>query len=133
MAKGIKHPYQLSVSGHITLQWAIAAARKVITPLVIFSKDLPRSWYADGIPDEQSFAFSDSGYINNDLFQSWYSDCFVKQCGKARPISVVVDNHVTHLNKCKIDLAHREHIELLCLPASQLTYYSPLTLVSIIS
>ena len=84
MPKGIKHPYQLSVSGHITFQLAIAAARKVIALLVIFSKELPRRWYTDGI----CFAFSDSGYINNDLFQPWFSDCFVKQCGIARPILV---------------------------------------------
>ena len=128
MAKGVKHPYQPSVAigEHVTLQLAISAAGKVIAPLVIFSKNLPRNDYTDGIPDDWSFAASDLGYITNELFQSWFTECFIKQCGKARPVLVVMDNHVTHLNKSIIDVAQQEHIELLCLPAHSTHLLQPL-------
>jgi hypothetical protein len=128
VTKGTKHPYQplVSISGHITLNLAISAAGKTCAPLLIFSKNLPRNDFSDGIPDDWSFSTTKSGYINSEIFLSWFRDCFVKQCGRSRPILVVMDNHSTHLNTDVIDLANKEQIELLCLPAHSTHLLQPL-------
>ncbi len=115
-----------SVGGHVTLNIAISAAGKVIAPLVIFSKNLPRDDFTDGIPEEWTFAKSDSGYINNDIFTSWFSTCFVKQCGRGRPVLAIMDNLSSHLSPAVIDIAQQENIELLCLPAHSTHLLQPL-------
>ena len=122
------HPYQpiITISGHITLQLAISAAGRSIAPLLIFSKNFPRGDFAEGIPDEWSFSTTDTCYIKSDIFLSWFRDSFVKQCGRSRHILVVMDNHSTHITKPVIDIAKKENIELLCLPAHSTHLLQPL-------
>ena len=50
----------------------------------------------------------------------------IKQCGKSRPILVVMDNHATHVSKAIIDIAQKDHIQLLCLPAHSAYLLQPL-------
>ena len=128
VAKGTKHPYQpnVSISGHVTLQVAISASGKIVSPLVIFSKNLPRREYASGIPDDWSFCTTESGYINSDIFTSWFRDCFIPNAGKSRPILVLMDNHSSHLNKEVIDVARASNVELLCLPSHSTHLLQPL-------
>ena len=126
--KGIRTAYQqmVGISGHVTFQVAISASGKAVAPLVIFSKNLPRSNYSEGIPDEWSFVCTDSGYINSAIFLSWFQDCFVKQMGRSRPVVVIMDNHTSHLSTELIDYAKSENIELLCLPVHSTHLLQPL-------
>ena len=126
--KGVRTAYQqmVSISGHVTFQVAISASGKTVVPLVIFSKNLPRSNYSEGMPDELSFVSTDSGYINSTIFLSWFKDCFVKQIGRSRPVVVTMDNHTSHLGTELIDYAISENIELLCLPAHSTHLLQPL-------
>lgn len=126
--KGTKHPYQpmVSVNGHITLQLAVSADGKTVAPLIIYSKNLPRNAFMDGIPDDWSFDVTDSGFINSEIFLSWFINCFSKQCCRTRPILVIMDNHVTHLDKKLIDFAQKDQIELLCLPSHSTHILQPL-------
>ena len=93
---------------------------------MIFSKNLPRSNYSEGLPDEWSFVCTDSGYINSAIFLSWFQDCFAKQIGRSRPVVVIMDNHTSHLSTELIDYAKSENIELLCLPAHSIHLLQPL-------
>ena len=116
----------VGISGHVTFQVAISASGKAVTPLVIFSKNLPRCNYSEGLPDEWSFVSTDSDYINSAIFLSWFQDCFVKQIGRSRPVVVGMDNHTSHLSTELIDYAKSENIELLCLPAHSTHLLQPL-------
>jgi hypothetical protein len=100
----------VSVNGHITLQLAVSADGKTVAPLIIYSKNLPRSAFMDGIPYDWSFDVTDSGFINSEIFLSWFINCFSKQCCRTRPILVIMDNHVTHLDKKLIDFAQKDQI-----------------------
>ncbi|XP_045166969.2 uncharacterized protein LOC123530264 [Mercenaria mercenaria] len=131
ITKSSKHLYQPTVSisgGHITLQLAISAADNTAdkAPLVIYSKYLLRNNFTEVIPEEWRFATSESRYINSELFLSWFQESFVKQCGRALPICVVMNNHVTHLNKELIDFAKKEHIDMICVPANSTHLLQPL-------
>ena len=116
----------VGISGHATFQVAISASGKAVAPLVIFSKNLPRSNYSEGIRDEWSFVCIDSGYINSAIFLSWFQDCFVKQIGRSRPIVGIIDNHTSHLSIELIDYAKSENIELLFLSAHTTHLLQPL-------
>ena len=114
----------VGISGHVTFQVAISASGKAVAPLVIFSKNLQRGNYSEGIRDEWNFVCS--GYINSAIFLSWFQDCFVKQIGRSRPIVVIIDNHTSHLSTELIDYAKSENIELLFLPAHTTHLLQPL-------
>ena len=126
--KGVRTAYQqmVGISGHVTFQVAISASGKAFAPLVIFSKNLPRRNYSEGLPDEWSFVSTDSCYINSAIFLSWFQDCFVKQIGRSRPVVVIMDNHTSHLSTELIHYAKSENIELLCLPAHSTHLLQPL-------
>ena len=102
----------VGISGRVTLQVAISASWKAVATLVIFSKNLPRSNYLEGLSDEWSFVCTDSA-----IFLSWFQGCFVKQISRSRPVVLITENHAFHLSTVVIDYAKSENIELLCLPA----------------
>ena len=116
----------VGIRGHVTFQVAIPASGKAVAPVVIFSKNLSRSNYSEGILDEWSFVCTDSRYINSAIFLSWFQDCFVKQIGRSRPVVVIMDNNTSHLSIELIDYAKSENIELPCLPSHSTHLLQPL-------
>lgn len=128
VSKGTKHAYQptVSISGHVTLQLAISAAGQTVAPFIIYSKNLPVSDFMSGLPESWTFSSTDSGFINKHLFLNWFKDHFSRGCGRARPVLVVMDNHVSHLSKEVIDFAQSDNIELLCLPSHSTHLLQPL-------
>ena len=36
------------------------------------------------------------GYIDKDLFFTWFKDIFCKHCGDAKPVLLLMDNHDAH-------------------------------------
>lgn len=128
VSKGTKHAYQptLSISGHVTLQLAIYAAGHTVVPFVIYSKNPPVSDFMCGVPESWTFSSTDSGFINKHLFYNWFKDHFSRGCGRARPVLVILDNHVSHLSKEVIDFAQKDNIELLCLPSHSTHLLQPL-------
>ncbi|XP_033749226.1 tigger transposable element-derived protein 1-like [Pecten maximus] len=126
--KGTKHPYQpcAGISGHVTLNLGVSASGKAIAPLIIFSKNLPRESFRDSLSEEWSFETTESGYINNTIFSAWFNNQFVRQCGRARPVLVIMDNHSSHITKQVVDTARENNIHLLCLPAHSTHLLQPL-------
>ena len=116
----------VGISEHVTFKVAIMASGKKIAPLVIFSKNLPRSNYSEGLSDEWSFVCVDSGYTNSAIFLFLFQDCFVKQICRSRSVVVILDNHTFHLSTELKDYAKSENIELLCLPAHSTHLLQPL-------
>ena len=124
--RGSKHAYQQTVkfTGHTTVHVAASADGRVLPPFIIYQSCLPRS--VDGVPDFWTMAASEKGYITSELFLNWFRDVFVPHCGNARPVLLVMDNHVSHLSFEVIDLAQKENIELLCLPPKSTHLLQPL-------
>lgn len=108
-----------------TVMACISAAGVLLPPLIIFqgahlwtswkgTKDLPNTFYA----------CSEKGWMTTNIFQEW----FQKFCTliKERPQIVIMDGHVTHLDKGTIELAIKENITLLKLPAHTTDVLQPL-------
>ena len=125
--RGTKHAYQQSVrfTGHTTVHVAASADGKIIPPLIIFEKCLPRNIIED-IPTSWSISATQNGYITTDLFHAWFRDVFLAECGVERPILLIMDNHISHLSPDIISLAQENNVELLCLPPHSTHLLQPL-------
>ena len=124
---GKQHPYQqqlFSSVGHITLQLAVNAAGQYIPPMLIFSISLPRD--ISGIPNNWKLSTSAKGYMDSELFYNWLENVFVPNCGRNRPVLLIMDNLGVHMSPKAIDIARSNNIELLCLPAHSTHLLQPL-------
>ncbi|MES9879439.1 MAG: helix-turn-helix domain-containing protein [Sedimenticola sp.] len=117
---------QVSITGHVTVNYAISGSGQILPPFLIYSKNLPRASYTDGIPQGWTFASTDSGFITSDLFHKWFTEVFLTNCGKRRPCLLIMDNHVSHLSTQVIDAAKQNGIDLLFFPAHSSHLLQPL-------
>jgi hypothetical protein len=92
--------YQQSMfaSGHITGHLCISANETILPLFLIYEKSLPHTANRDGVPGEWLYGFSESGYMDSDLFFKWFRDTFIPHCGSARPVLLLFDNHESHIS-----------------------------------
>ena len=75
------------------------------------------STFFDGIPDEWSYAVSESGFINGSIFVNWLEKTFIPNCGRKRPVILTMDNSSTHISIAAIDMCIQHQVELYCYPS----------------
>lgn len=117
---------QVSLTGHVTVNYAISGSGQLLPPFLIYSKNLPRASYRDGLPEDWTFACTESGFITTDLFYQWFTEVFLANCGKRRPCLLIMDNHTSHLSPRVIDSARENGIDLLFFPAHSSHLLQPL-------
>ncbi|XP_053393873.1 uncharacterized protein LOC123537512 isoform X2 [Mercenaria mercenaria] len=93
---------------------------------------LPHQHYKDSVPSSWHFGHSENGYMDRDLFHKWFVNVFVPNCGRERPVILVMDNHDSHISIAVIEKAISEGIVLLGLPGHSTHILQPLD-VNIIS
>ena len=123
-----KHTYQqqMFTSDHITAHLCVSAAGRFLPTMVIFEGSLPHREYKDGISGDWQFAISENGYMDRELFTVWFKRIFVPNCGRKRPVVLVMDNHSSHISIPVIELARKESITLIGLPAHTTHLLQPL-------
>lgn len=122
-----QHPYQENINtsgGHLSINMAISAAGRCLPLMLIFSKSMPRN--LDGLPNDWMLEKSPKGYMNGDLFVKWLKELFIPNCGRSRPVLLIMDNLASHLSPDTIDVAQQNQIELLCLPPNSTHMLQPL-------
>ena len=72
------------------------------------------------------FAYTDTGYMRTELFLDWFQRCFVPHCGRARPVILVLDNHVSHISLPLIECARHNQIVIVGLPSHTTHLLQPL-------
>ncbi|XP_067684308.1 uncharacterized protein [Haliotis asinina] len=72
--------------------------------------------YKEGVPGDWLFAVSESGYMDTELFTDWLTKIFVPNCGRTRPVLLILDNHNCHVQLAVLEIAKENEIEFLCLP-----------------
>jgi len=123
-----QHCYQQKIlgTGHITAHLCISADGKVMPSFLIFEKCFPHTTYKDGVPNNWMYAYSDSGYMDTELFLIWFRDLFIPNCGSERPVVLIMDNHDSHINIDIVKLARENSIELVGLPPHTTHILQPL-------
>ena len=102
--------------GQITVVACGNAAGHVLPPLIIFdAKNIRQAWTRNEVPGSK-YGASDNGWINTDLFESWFYELFLPNPIKDRPLLLLLDGHSTHYQPDIINVAKEHDVIVLCLP-----------------
>ena len=114
-AKNVYRQYQ-GTSEHITMLCCASAAGFPLPPLIIFSKCFPGGQYRFDGPDDALYAKSESGWIDTELFITWFKKIFLKFAVPQRPLLLLIDGHKSHMGLELVDLCRENNVILFCLP-----------------
>ena len=95
-------------------------------PTIIFEKSFPSSVYVTQRPINALCAKSPNGYMDEELFYSWFSKLFVPQTNHLRKRILIIDGHGSHMSLKLIDSAIENNVILYCLPPHTAHFLQPL-------
>lgn len=102
---------------HISVLACFSAAGEDIPPFIIYSNAYPGGvCYKTQGPPNALYGWSDSGWINSDLFKKWFLKHFLVHAPKERPLLLIFDGHKSPVNLEVVESARKEGVILLCLP-----------------
>ncbi|XP_028428578.1 uncharacterized protein LOC114552133 [Perca flavescens] len=116
--RGTKHAYRQAqgTREHITVLACLNAAGEDIPPFIIYKGGYPGGPYNKvGVPNAL-YGKSQAGYIDSELFRKWFVGHFLKFATQERPLLLLMDGHMSHLDPELVRTAQREGVILLCLP-----------------
>ncbi|CAG4977347.1 unnamed protein product [Parnassius apollo] len=103
---------------NITVLTAVSANVKKISPF-LFKGKVWDSWVAqtEGKYDfELSYAESQRGWMDTQIFYNYIEKVFIPALGKERPVLLVYDGHGSHIDLNVVELAIRSNVTKLKLP-----------------
>ena len=77
-------------------------------------------------PPNTKWAFSDKGWMNDNMGEMWFRDLFLLECGAERPQLLIMDGHASHKTPGLLEMAQAENIHVLCLPPHCTHFLQPL-------
>ena len=96
-----------------------------LDPLIIFrGKNIQSTWKGDKSLKNTFYAVSESGWMTTAIFHEWFLAFTETQ--KVRPILLIFDGHMTHLSARTVELAIKENVSLVKLPAHCTDVLQPL-------
>ena len=124
---GQKAYKQLEGTGreNTTVMACVSASGKVLPPLFIFKgNNLWTNWKGDNDIPGSFYAASENGWMTTVIFQEW----FYKFCTlvKERPLLLLLDGHVTHLDMGTIQHAKDNEVTIIKLPPHTTDVLQPL-------
>ena len=128
VSRGSKQAHSQSKGSrdHITVTCAISAAGTALPPMIIFEKSFPSSAYVTQGPINALYAKSPNGYMDEELFYSWFSKLFVPQTNHLWKRILIIDGHGSHMSLKLIDSAIENNVILYCLPPHTTHLLQPL-------
>ncbi|XP_028430494.1 uncharacterized protein LOC114553485 [Perca flavescens] len=98
--RGTKHAYRQAqgTREHITVLACLNAAGEDIPPFIIYKGGYPGGPYNKvGVPNAL-YGKSQAGYIDSELFRKWFVGHFLKFATQERPLLLLMDGHMSHLD-----------------------------------
>ena len=119
-----KHCHSLAqrTSEHMSVLSCVNATGAVLPPLIAFAKGFPslRGFQNDGC-NNTSYNTSDSGFmsgfVNRDIYASWFKTTFIKNVSSDRPLPLIQDGATAHISTELIQTEIDNEIILECLPS----------------
>ena len=116
--KNQKHPAALS-SGNksqITVLCCCNASGYSIPPLVIFDRKVLKPELTIGEVPGTMYGLNDSGWMDTELFESWFLHHFLAYAPLVRPLLLLMDGHSSHFSPIFVNKAAEEQVLVFCLP-----------------
>lgn len=127
-AKGQKHPRAVVTGSRkqITVLACANAAGNALPPLVIFARKALNPELTRGEVPGTMYGLTDSGWMDGEVFDSWFSHHFLVHAPAVRPLLLLLDGHSTHYNPCFVRKAAQEKVIVSCLPPNTTHITQPL-------
>ena len=94
---GQKHPTSVTGNkGQITVLACCSAGGYAIPPLVIFDRKCLKPELTHGEVPGTMYGLTDSGWMNGEIFDSWFKHHFLAYAPPARPLILLLDGHSSH-------------------------------------
>jgi len=110
----------------ITVLACVSAAGHCLPPMVIFDREKFPIELANGEIPGTIYGFSPNGWIDQDLFEKWFSQHFLRYAPAARPLLLLMDGHSSHYYPDIIRKAAKEEVILFVLPPNTTHLTQPL-------
>ena len=126
--KGHKNPAQVSSGSkaQVTVVGCVSAGGQCLPPMVIWDrKRLPPELAVGEVPGT-IYGLSAKGWIDQELFDLWFTQHFLRYAPLARPLLLLMDGHSSHYCPSTVKTAAKEKVILFTLPPNTTHLTQPL-------
>ena len=116
---------EIFTNDHVTSVPCISAAGQNMSPMLIFSKRVPRSLQGEE-PKGWLYRSTNSGFINSEIFIDWFKFIYLKEKPKGERSLLIMDAHCTHVSLPFFELAIEHNVEVITLPSKSSHILQPL-------
>ena len=109
----------------ITVLACVNAIGNSLPPMVIFDRQTFPIEVATGEIPGTIYGFSQSGWIDQDLFDKWFEKHFLLYAPAARPLLLLIDGHSSHYHPGTIRKTAENKVVFFVLPQTLLTSLNP--------
>ena len=125
---GEKNPYTLS-SGNksqITVVGCVNAGGQYLPPMVIWDRKNLKPELTEGELPQTIYGLSKKGWMDQELFERWFRQLFLRCAPAARPLALLLDGHSSHYSPSAIKMAAEEKVILFAFPPNTTHLSQPL-------
>ena len=97
------------------LSWCNAGGY-AIPPLVIFDRKSLKPEMSIGEVPGTMYGLSGSGWIDSEIFESWFTSHFLVYAPPTRPLLLLIDGHSSHFSPQFVNRVAEEQFIIFCLP-----------------
>lgn len=125
---GAKNPIYPTGSSkvQVTVLACTSASGYALPPFVLFNRKSLNPELTKGEVPGTLYGLSDSGWMNTELFSSWFFDHFLPNAPSARPLLLLLDGHTSHYSLSMIKKAAAEQVVIFVLPPNTTHLTQPL-------
>ena len=127
--RGDHNPYLVRGTGQksqVSILACVSAAGQCIPPMVIWDRRSLKPELVEGEVPGTVHALTKKGWMNQEVFEGWFSRHFIRYAPPARPLLVLMDGHSSHYSPTAVRMAAEEGVILFALPPNTTHFAQPL-------
>ena len=110
----------------ITVVACVGASGVCMPPMVILDRKTLPPRFTNGEVPGTTYGLSSNGWMDQELFDSWFMKHFLKYAPLARPLLLLLDGHSSHFCPDTVRLAAEEKVIIFTLPPNTTHLSQPL-------
>ena len=99
--------------------------------MVIFDRKAMKPELAEGEVPGTTYDLSLNGWMDSELFETWFVQHFLTYAPPSRPLLLLMDGHMSHFSPTFVNRAAEEEVVVFCLPPHSIVISAyPLIVIS---